>query len=184
MRGWYDFILSTPNAYTGMESNTVYRESFVMWDTIKGMFTGSISGLVDSIGNAIDKNVTSDEERLALKNQLKSIGNDAQKEAHRHVEGLESQITDRHANDMKSDSWLSKNVRPLALVFLTVSITILAFITTLDSPVCIEGVCTPSVDNQILKYWIDLFTTLLGLVYTFYFGSRGIEKIASIMKGK
>lgn len=141
-----------------------------MWDTIKGMFTGSIGGLVEKTGAAIDRLVTSDAERLALKNELAEIQKASEQQARKHAETLEAEISARHKADMKSDSWLSKNVRPLTLIFLTVAVTALAYITTFTE-----------VNDAALKQWIELFTYLLGLVYGFYFGSRGLEKVASII---
>jgi len=84
-------------------------------------------------------------------------------------------VTARHATDMISDSWLSKNVRPLALAFLTVMVTLIA-IGTLGF-----------MDKErlpILQVWVQLFTSLLLLVYGFYFSSRGVEKIMKIVKDK
>lgn len=138
-----------------------------MWDAIKGMFTGSISGLVEKTGEAIDRLVTSDAERLALRNELVKIKQDESQKAREHIAKMESQITERHANDMKSDSWLSKNVRPMALIFLTVSTVALAYITSFTEST-----------NSILSEWIDLFKVLLVSVYVFYFGSRGYEKVS------
>ena len=143
-----------------------------MWDAIKGMFTGSISGLVEKTGEAIDRLVTSDAERLALRNELVKIQQDESQKAREHIAKMESQITERHANDMKSDSWLSKNVRPMAMVFLTAATVLLAYVT----------IFVTELNQEALKQWIELFTYLLGLVYGFYFGSRGLEKIATILK--
>jgi hypothetical protein len=70
---------------------------------------------------------------------------------------------------MKSDSWLSKNTRPMALIFLTLAMTI--FI-VLDSTVLLE----------IKTGWVSLLETLLVTVYVAYFGSRGAEKITKIKK--
>lgn len=143
-----------------------------MWDAIKGMFTGSISTLVEKTGNAIDSLVTSDEERLALKNELIKIQQQETENARKHIEMMEGQITERHKTDMKSDSWLSKNIRPMTMIFLTITVTILAYITTFMVEINIAA----------LTQWIELFTYLLGLVYVFYFGSRGLEKLATILK--
>jgi hypothetical protein len=70
---------------------------------------------------------------------------------------------------MKSDSWLSKNTRPMALIFLTLAMTI--FI-VLDSTILL----------QIKDSWVSLLETLLITVYVAYFGSRGAEKITKIKK--
>jgi len=78
-------------------------------------------------------------------------------------------ISDRWASDMGSDSWLSKNTRPMTLIFLTLAMTI--FI-VLDSTVLLE----------INEGWVSLLEALLITVYVAYFGSRGAEKITKIKK--
>ena len=80
------------------------------------------------------------------------------------------EVSSRWRSDMKSDSWLSKNTRPLALVFLTAS-----------------AVLMMAVDSFHLQFdvdesWISLLKTLLVTVYVAYFGSRGAEKITKINK--
>ena len=85
----------------------------------------------------------------------------------------DKEITQRYASDMMSDSWLSKNIRPLALAFLTVATVILAYLTIfiLDAS-----------DVEFLKPWINLLQYLLFFIYAFYFGSRGFEKVQEIKK--
>ena len=78
------------------------------------------------------------------------------------------EITKRWQSDMTSDSWLSKNIRPLSLAFLSVSLFIYII---LDSSM--KGF-------MIDKEWIDLLSSLLLLVYGGYFGTRAIEKITKI----
>jgi len=78
-------------------------------------------------------------------------------------------ISERWASDMKSDSWLSKNTRPMTLIYLTLAMTI--FI-VLDSTVLLE----------IKTGWVSLLEALLITVYVAYFGSRGAEKITKIKK--
>ena len=80
------------------------------------------------------------------------------------------EVTKRWESDMISDSWLSKNTRPLTLIFLTVS---MIFFILLDSLNIEFGVSTE---------WIDLLKSLLITVYVAYFGSRGVEKYRSISK--
>ena len=135
------------------------------------LFSSNVSSVVDSFGNAIDKLVTSDEERGQLKikleeemNKLKVIQLDA-------IGKYDSEITSRHAADMKSDSWLSKNIRPLSLAFLTVSTVLLAYLTIF--------ILKPD-EVSLVTPWLDLLKVLLVTVYAFYFGSRGFEKVNSI----
>ena len=78
------------------------------------------------------------------------------------------EVTKRWESDMTSDSYLSKNTRPMTLIFLTISLVIFIL---LDSSELIF-----SIDQG----WIDLLKSLLITVYVAYFGSRGAEKFKSI----
>jgi len=78
-------------------------------------------------------------------------------------------ISSRWASDMTSDSWLSKNTRPLTLIYLTLTMTIFVI---LDSTLLLE----------INNGWVSLLEALLITVYVAYFGSRGAEKIQKIRK--
>ena len=82
---------------------------------------------------------------------------------------MEKEISSRWEADMKSDSWLSKNTRPMTLIYLTLVMSILII---LDSTVLLE----------IKEGWVSLLEALLITVYVAYFGSRGAEKITSIKK--
>lgn len=80
------------------------------------------------------------------------------------------EVSKRWNSDMKSDSWLSKNTRPMSLIFLTISMVLLILLDSFEwSFVVCEG-------------WVDLLQTLLVTVYVAYFGSRGAEKFQSIRK--
>jgi hypothetical protein len=79
------------------------------------------------------------------------------------------EVSSRWRSDMKSDSWLSKNTRPITLIYLTLSMTIFII---LDSTVLLE----------IKTGWVSLMEALLITVYVAYFGSRGAEKITKINK--
>lgn len=82
------------------------------------------------------------------------------------------EVSKRWDSDMKSDSWLSKNTRPLSLVFLTISMVILIILDSFQ--------WTFTVDTG----WVELLKTLLVTVYVAYFGSRGAEKFKSISNNK
>ena len=85
------------------------------------LFSGGASKLVESVGGVIDNLVTTDEEKLDAKRKLKEM-------IMNHEVQMEKNITDRWTADMNSDSWLSKNVRPMVLIFLIVCTMILIFI--------------------------------------------------------
>ena len=84
---------------------------------ILSLLTG---GLIKDVGNVIDNLTTTDEERLAAKQKLQELLEKADQDA-------QTQVTERWKMDMQSDSFLSKNIRPLVLVYLTSIFTILAF---------------------------------------------------------
>ena len=82
------------------------------------------------------------------------------------------EVSKRWSSDMSSDSWLSKNVRPMMLIFLTVSTWLLILMDSLN------------IDFGVGIEWIDLLKSLLIVVYVSYFGSRGIEKYKYISQNK
>ena len=79
------------------------------------------------------------------------------------------EVSKRWESDMKSDSWLSKNTRPMCLIFL--SIMTIAFI-WVDSH--------HEISFTVEQEWIGLLKTLVTTVYVAYFGSRGVEKYKTI----
>jgi len=80
------------------------------------------------------------------------------------------EVSKRWESDMTSDSWLSKNTRPLALIFLTIATTIMIAI---DST---------GLEFEVKHGWVSLLESLLITVYVAYFGSRGAEKFKSISR--
>ena len=82
------------------------------------------------------------------------------------------EVSKRWVSDMKSDSWLSKNTRPMSLIFLTVSMVLLILLDSFDW------------EFNVSTGWVDLLQTLLVTVYVAYFGSRGAEKFQTIKNKK
>tara|TARA_Y100000114_G_C11735636_1_gene316000 strand:- start:1086 stop:1487 length:402 start_codon:yes stop_codon:yes gene_type:complete len=114
-------------------------------------------GLIKDIGNVIDKVTTTDEERLIAKQKIQELLEKADNDA-------QTQVTERWRLDMQSDSFLSKNIRPLIMVFLTAMFTLLAFT---DGNIG---------QFSIQKEYIPIFQTLLVTVYGAYFVGRTWEK--------
>jgi hypothetical protein len=140
-------------------------------DTKVGQFLLGKSGVLDSIGDVLPdkgllgvvKNLINKDESLPpldKETALKLIEQDI-------IEAQE--VSKRWESDMASDSWLSKNTRPMSLIFLT--IMTIAFI-WVDS----HGY----IDFTVEQEWINLLKTLTTTVYVAYFGSRGAEKYKSI----
>lgn len=119
-------------------------------------------GLIKDIGQVIDDLVTTDEERLAAKLKVEELLEQADKDA-------QDQVTARWESDMKSDSFLSKNIRPMVLIYLTFIFSVLAFF---DGNVG---------EFKIAEDYIPIFQSLLITVYGAYFVGRTWEKGKSIM---
>tara|TARA_Y100001937_G_scaffold18647_1_gene25714 strand:+ start:4627 stop:5013 length:387 start_codon:yes stop_codon:yes gene_type:complete len=122
------------------------------------IFAGGAAELVKGVGGVIDNLHTSKEEKLEAEKQIKDMimGYEAE---------MQKQVTERWGMDMKSDSWLSKNIRPLVLIFLVVATVLLIFIDA--------GVIAFEVKNT----WVDLLQLVLITVIGAYFGGRSLEKV-------
>ena len=127
------------------------------------LFGGGAAELVKGVGGVIDNLHTSDEEKLAAENKIKSLIADYETK-------MEANITDRWKADMNSDSWLSKNVRPLVLVFLVVCTVLMIFIDA------------GSINFVVEQKWTDLLQLVLITVIGAYFGGRSFEKAKKAKK--
>lgn len=125
-----------------------------IWEWLTG-------NVIKEVGEVIDKLTTTKEEKLIIKKQIQEIlekaDNDAQK-----------QVTARWESDMQSDSLLSKNIRPMVLIYLTVIFTVCAFF---DGNIG---------EFKIAEEYIPIFQTLLVTTYGAYFVGRSWEKGKSI----
>ena len=142
-------------------------------DTKVGKFlSGAGSSIIDSLGDVLpDKGVFGIVKNLIDKDPALPPEDKEKALALLNQDTVEMQeVSKRWASDMQSDSWLSKNTRPLALIFLTVSMMLLIFIDSTGLDFSVDG------------GWVDLLKSLLITVYVAYFGSRGAEKFKSISK--
>ena len=122
------------------------------------IFSSGAGELIKSVGGVIDNLTTSKEEKLEAERKVKDLM------ANYEIE-MEKNITERWKMDMKSDSWLSKNIRPLVLVFLVVSTVLMIFIDA--------GTINFVVEDK----WTDLLQLVLITVIGAYFGGRSLEKV-------
>ena len=122
------------------------------------ILSGGAAKLVESVGGVLDNLTTTKEEKLAAELKIKDMimGYEAE---------MQKQVTERWKMDMNSDSWLSKNIRPLVLVFLVVATVLLIFID--------GGVISFKVEDK----WTDLLQLVLITVIGAYFGGRSLEKV-------
>ena len=122
------------------------------------IFSSGAAELVKSVGGVIDNLHTSKEEKLEAERKIQTLI------ANHEVE-MEKQITSRWDSDMKSDSWLSKNVRPMVLIFLVVSTVLMIFIDA------------GTINFVVEPKWTDLLQLVLITVIGAYFGGRSLEKV-------
>ena len=122
------------------------------------IFSSGAGELVKSVGGVIDNLTTSKEEKLEAERKIKELM------ANYEVE-MEKNITSRWEADLKSDSWLSKNVRPLVLIFLIVCTMLLIFIDA------------GALQFEVKSSWVDLLQLVLITVIGAYFGGRSFEKV-------
>ena len=121
------------------------------------LFSGGAAELVKGVGGVIDEFHTSEEERLAAELKVKEL-------IASYETQMEKEISSRWAADMASDSWLSKNVRPLVLIFLVISTVLLIFIDA------------GAINFVVEAKWTDLLQLVLITVIGAYFGGRSLEK--------
>ena len=122
------------------------------------IFSSGATELIKGVGGVIDNLHTSKEEKLEAERKIKELISN-------HEVEMEKNITERWKMDMQSDSWLSKNIRPLVLVFLVVSTVLMIFIDA--------GTITFVVEDK----WTDLLQLVLITVIGAYFGGRSLEKV-------
>jgi len=122
------------------------------------IFSAGAGDLVKNVGGVIDNLTTSKEEKLEAERKVKELI------ANYEIE-MEKNITSRWEADLKSDSWLSKNVRPMTLIFLIVCTMLLIFIDA------------GALNFEVKSSWVDLLQLVLITVIGAYFGGRSLEKV-------
>ena len=122
------------------------------------VFSAGAGDLIKKVGGVIDNLHTSDEEKAAAEKSIKDMimGYEAE---------MQKQVTERWGMDMKSDSWLSKNIRPLVLMFLVISTVLMIFIDA------------GAIAFEVKDTWVDLLQLVLITVIGAYFGGRSLEKV-------
>ncbi len=127
------------------------------------IFGGAGVSIAEKLGGVVDKFVRTKDEKAEFEKQMTEIFMS-------HEISLEKEITSRHAADMQSDSWLSKNIRPLLTIFSLVLYTLFALT---DGNIG---------EFNIANQYVDLLGQIVIMSLGFYFTSRGIEKTAKIWR--
>ena len=127
-------------------------------NVLNKIFSAGATELVKNVGGVLDNLTTTKEEKLAAEQKIKDM-------IMRYEAEMQKQVTERWSMDMKSDSWLSKNIRPLTLIFLVISTVLIIFI---DAGV---------LQFDVKSSWVDLLQLVLITVIGAYFGGRSLEKV-------
>jgi len=134
-----------------------------MKNILAKLFGGAGVNIAEKISNIIDKHTFSKVEKAQFEKEMEQVFIKAEL-------NLEKEITSRHQYDMQSDSWLSKNIRPLLTIFSLLLYTIFS----------VTDGNFGSFDIQ--DQYVDLLGQIVIMSLGFYFTSRGIEKTAKILK--
>ena len=118
---------------------------------------GKGSGVVEQVGGVVDKFIRTKDEKAQFEKEMAEILIKAEAD-------MQKNVTERWRADMTSDSWLSKNVRPLVLMFLVFCTMLLIFIDA------------GQINFKVEANWVDLLQILLLTVIAAYFGGRTVEK--------
>ena len=122
------------------------------------IFSAGAGDLIKKVGGVIDSLHTSDEEKATAEKSIKDMIMSYEAE-------MQKQVTERWKLDMNSDSWLSKNIRPLVLIFLVICTMLLIFIDA------------GKINFNVKDSYVDLLQLVLITVIGAYFGGRSLEKV-------
>jgi|TARA_Y100001937_G_scaffold126570_1_gene196161 hypothetical protein len=123
---------------------------------LEKLFGETASGLA----NIVDRFVQTKEEKHEAKKEIQKLFQNFEIE-------MQKNTTERWKFDSSSDSWLSKNIRPIILLILVVSTILLVFIDA------------GKIEFEVKESWVDLLQIVLITVIGAYFGSRGLEKYSN-----
>ena len=122
------------------------------------VFSAGAGRLVENVGGILDNLTTTKEEKIEAQAKIKNMIMSYEAE-------MQKQVTERWKLDMNSDSWLSKNIRPLVLIFLVVCTMLLIFIDA------------GKINFNVKDSYVDLLQLVLITVIGAYFGGRSLEKV-------
>ena len=122
------------------------------------IFSTGATELIKGVGGVLDNLTTTKEEKLTAEEKIKDmiLGYEGE---------MQKQVSERWKSDMNSDSWLSKNVRPVTLIFLIICTMLLIFIDA------------GFLEFDVKDSYVDLLQLVLITVIGAYFGGRSLEKV-------
>ena len=129
-----------------------------MKNILAKLFGGAAGGVAEKISNIIAKHTFSKEDRAKFEKEMTEVFINAEAD-------MQQNVTERWKTDMSSDSWLSKNVRPMVLIFLVVSTVLMVFVEA--------GVIAFDLKDSHTDLLQMVLLTCIGA----YFGGRSYEKV-------
>ena len=136
---------------------------------ISDLITPVTGSFIKDVGDTVKQFVTTDADRMKLEQSLQQLQADFTLKMADNANAYEEQITKRQQNDMASDSWLSKNIRPLTLIFILTMFSLMSI--------------SSGFEFQVTQAYVELLGQWGMLIMSFYFGGRTLEKMATIVKG-
>ena len=136
---------------------------------ISDLITPVAGSFIKDVGDTVKQFVTTDADRMKLEQSLQQLQADFTLKMADNANAYEEQITKRQQNDMASDSWLSKNIRPLTLIFILTMFSLMSI--------------SSGFEFQVTQAYVELLGQWGMLIMSFYFGGRTLEKMATIVKG-
>jgi uncharacterized membrane protein (DUF106 family) len=129
-----------------------------------------LMALFDVGMKVLDKFIPDPEAKAKAQKELLQMQQEG-KLAELNADNIEAQeLTKRHEADMASDSWLSKNIRPMTLVFILLVYSTFATMSAWDI--------------EVNNNYVELLGQWGMLIMSFYFGGRTLEKIMDMKKAK
>ena len=127
-----------------------------------------LTALFDVGMKVLDKFVPDPEAKAKAQQELLKMQQEG-KLAELNADNIEAQeLTKRQSADMMSDSWLSKNIRPMTLIFILVTYTTFGMMSAWDI--------------EVNNNYVELLGQWGMLIMSFYFGGRTFEKIMDMKK--
>jgi uncharacterized membrane protein (DUF106 family) len=127
-----------------------------------------LTALFDVGMKVLDKFIPDPEAKAKAQQELLQMQQEG-KLAELNADNIEAQeLTKRQSADMMSDSWLSKNIRPMTLIFILITYTVFGMMSAWDI--------------EVNNNYVELLGQWGMLIMSFYFGGRTLEKIMDMKK--
>ncbi len=138
---------------------------------LASVLSSGFSELIKGVGEVVDRFVLTSDEKAKMQAEMIRLAYEQQTKILATAGEYEKELTARAKADMESDSWLAKNIRPLALIYLLMIFTLLVF----NDGNLHLGTWYFKVGEQ----YVSSLTGFLEYGLMFYFGGRSLEKIAA-----